>query len=60
MFNERVSFSVNEAAELIGVSRVTVYNQIAAGNLGSIKVGRRRLITRDQIEAFLRERTDDA
>ena len=53
---ERIAFSMAEAADLLGVSRVTLYNQIAAGNLETVKVGRRRLITREQIDAFLRHR----
>lgn len=36
--------SVDEAADLAGIGRSLLYDQIAAGRLRSIKCGRRRLI----------------
>jgi excisionase family DNA binding protein len=50
---ERLAFSVEETAETLGVSRDVLYDELRAGKLGSIKVGRRRLITRNQLEAYL-------
>lgn len=38
------NLSIREACEAIGVSRRTIYNLIAAGKLGTIKVGKRRLV----------------
>jgi excisionase family DNA binding protein len=43
------------AAELL-VSPRTVERLIREGTLGSVKVGRRRLIRREQLEAFLDHR----
>jgi excisionase family DNA binding protein len=37
-------YSVTEAAELLRVGRSTVYQEVAAGRLRSLKVGRRRLV----------------
>jgi len=37
-------YSVDEAARALGVGRSAVYNELAAGRLRSLKVGRRRLI----------------
>jgi excisionase family DNA binding protein len=50
---ERLAYSVNEAADLTGLSRDLLYDQMRRGNLTSIKVGRRRLITRHHLQQFL-------
>jgi len=50
---ERLAYSVDEAAHLTGLSRDLLYDQMRFGNLDSIKVGRRRLITRQHLERFL-------
>jgi excisionase family DNA binding protein len=41
------------AARLTGLSRDLLYDQMRRGNLSYIKVGRRRLITRQHLEQFL-------
>ena len=50
---ERLAYSVDEAAALTGLSRELLYDQMRAGKLAYIKVGRRRIITRQHLEAFL-------
>ncbi len=50
---ERLTYSVAEAAFITGLSRDLLYDQMRAGNLAYLKVGRRRLITRQNLEAFL-------
>jgi len=50
---ERLAYSVDEAARLTGLSRDLLYDQIRQGNLASVKVGRRRLITRQHLQQFL-------
>jgi len=50
---ERLAYSVNEAAAITGLSRDLLYDQMRAGNLAYRKVGRRRIITRQYLEAFL-------
>jgi len=47
------AFGVKEAAALIGVSRSMLYVLIKNGALRTIKLGGRRLIPRDEIEALL-------
>ena len=42
-----------EAAELLGVSRDTVYVLLRSGQLRSLKVGRARLIPVSSLEEFL-------
>jgi excisionase family DNA binding protein len=50
---DRLAYSVNEAARLIGLSRDLLYDEMRRGNLDYRKVGRRRLITRQHLEQFL-------
>ena len=50
---ERVAYSVGEAAFITGLSSDLLYSQMRAGKLGYLKVGRRRIITRRNLEAFL-------
>lgn len=48
------ALSPREVAELLGVSRSFVYDQIAAGRLPHLRVGARRIvIEREQLERFL-------
>lgn len=51
--SERLAYSIDEVAEATGLSGSLIYDEMNAGRLGYIKVGRRRIITRRQLEAFL-------
>jgi excisionase family DNA binding protein len=51
--HERLAYSVDEAAAITGLSRDLLYDQMRAGKLAYLKVGRRRIITRLHLEAFL-------
>lgn len=50
---ERLAYSIGEAAQLTGLSRDLLYDQMRRGNLHYVKIGRRRLITRQHLEQFL-------
>ncbi|HJY58748.1 MAG TPA: helix-turn-helix domain-containing protein [Streptosporangiaceae bacterium] len=50
---ERLAYSVDEAARLTGLSRDLLYDEMRRGNLSYVKVGRRRLITRQHLQQFL-------
>ena len=52
-FAERLAYSPDEAAELLGISRELVHDLLRNGQLGSVKAGRRRLIAKHHLEAFL-------
>ena len=52
-FAERLAYSPDEVAELLGISRELVHDLLRTGQLGSIKAGRRRLIGKRHLEAFL-------
>ena len=49
----RVAYSVDETAAMLGCSRDLIYDLLRTKRLNSIKVGRRRLIAKDQLEDFL-------
>jgi excisionase family DNA binding protein len=51
--DERLAYSVEEAAQITGLSRDLLYDQMRTGRLAYLKVGRRRIITRQHLEAFL-------
>jgi excisionase family DNA binding protein len=53
MGEPRLAFSPDETADLLGISPELVYDLIRTGQLRSRKAGRRRLISRANIEAFL-------
>jgi excisionase family DNA binding protein len=55
-FTDRLAYSVDEAAELTGLSRDLLYDQMRTGKLAYLKIGRRRIITRQHLEAFLTRR----
>jgi excisionase family DNA binding protein len=55
--DHRLAFSVDEAAEATGLSRDLLYDQMRSGKLGSLKIGRRRIITREHIAQFLAQRS---
>jgi excisionase family DNA binding protein len=52
-FAERLAYSPEEAAELLGISRELVHDLLRTGQLGSVKAGRRRLIGKHHLEEFL-------
>ncbi|MBK8210397.1 MAG: helix-turn-helix domain-containing protein [Rhodospirillales bacterium] len=51
---EPIAVSPGEAARLAGVGRTTIYGSISAGELRSIKLGKRRLIAMDALREWLR------
>jgi excisionase family DNA binding protein len=52
-FAERLAYSPDEAAELLGISTELVHDLLRTGQLGSVKAGRRRLIAKHHLDAFL-------
>jgi excisionase family DNA binding protein len=50
---ERLAYSIDEAAEITGLSRDLLYDEMRTGRLAYLKVGRRRIITRQHLDAFL-------
>ena len=52
--NERIALRIRDAATISGLSRSTLYELLKAGKLRAVKIGGRRLILRDSLEALLR------
>jgi excisionase family DNA binding protein len=50
---ERRAYGIKQTADLIGVSRSTLYLLMKNGALRTIKLGGRRLVPSDAIEALL-------
>ncbi len=53
MANDKLAYSVDEAAELLGIGRTLAYELIREKRLVSLKLGNRRLIARADLEAFV-------
>ena len=53
LLEQRLAYSVDEAAAVTGLSRDLLYDQMRTGKLGYLKVGRRRIITREHLAEFL-------
>ncbi len=50
----RLSLTVNEAAERIGVKRTTMYKLIRDGEIDSFKIGRLRKIRPSACDAYIK------
>jgi excisionase family DNA binding protein len=51
--NVRGLYTVTEAAHLLGVGRSTMYELVRRGDVSSLRLGRKVLITRSTLEALL-------
>lgn len=47
---ERIAFSPDEVAQLLGLSRATIYNLMSRGQLRYTTIGNRRRIHRSEVE----------
>jgi len=50
VLKEKEFLSIAETCNLLGASRMTIYRQIKKGNIKTIKLGRRVIIKRSEIE----------
>ena len=50
---KRMTVTVEEAAELLGIGRSTAYLAVKSGDLPTIRLGRRLLVPRVQIDRML-------
>jgi excisionase family DNA binding protein len=58
---DRLVYSVEEAAKILGISRTFMFQLITTGQIDSFKIGSRRKIHRDAINRYLdRLRTEQA
>lgn len=52
-YRSRALFFVEDIQKITGFSRATVWNWLASGELPSHNIGKRRVIRRDDLAAFL-------
>jgi excisionase family DNA binding protein len=50
---DKLAYRIDEAVEITGLGRTTLYREIANGRLEVVKVGARTLITRAALEAYI-------
>jgi len=59
-FSEARFVTVNEVADLLRVSRMTVYRLIRSKELSAVRVGRGIRVREDEIHRYLNERYTEA
>jgi excisionase family DNA binding protein len=50
---ERLLYPLAEAAQLLGIGRTLLYEELAGGRIEAVSVGRRRLIPRDALDEYI-------
>ena len=48
-----ITLSISSTAMILGIGRSSTYGLINTGNLKTIKIGRRRLVTVDSLRSFV-------
>ena len=56
---ERLTYSVEEAAELLGISRAFAYECVSRGDIPHLRIGRRILIPKSALHKFVEGATRD-
>lgn len=54
----RMLYPVTDAAEVLGIGRSTLYELIASGELHTLKIGRRTLLSEDELRRYVRALED--
>ena len=57
---DRLTFTVTEVAELLGISRTTAYECVRRGEIPSLTLGRRLVVSRAALDALLNTSINDA
>ena len=55
---DRLTYTVVEAAELLGISRTSAYECVRRGEIPSITLGRRVVVSRVALQRLLESTTD--
>jgi excisionase family DNA binding protein len=50
--------SIDDAAIALGIGRTQTYELVMSGKIASVKIGRRRLIVRSELESFVQRLSD--
>jgi excisionase family DNA binding protein len=59
-FTEARLLTVNEVADLLRVSRMTIYRMIRQGDMAAIRVGRNYRLREEDVHSYLTERYTEA
>ena len=51
--NEKLTLSVEEMGELLGVSRLVAYNLVHRADFPTLRIGKRILVPKKQLEAWM-------
>jgi excisionase family DNA binding protein len=51
--NRRLLYSIEEAAQLLGIGRTFMFELVATGQIASLKIGRRRKIPSSVLDAYV-------
>lgn len=54
---EKITYSVQEAAELLGISKSYAYQLVKEKKLPILNLGRRKVIPKAMLEAWIKENT---
>lgn len=54
----KLVYSVDECADLLGIGRSLAWQMVRQGQLGSFKIGHRRLVAWQDLEAFIANRRE--
>ena len=50
---ERLTFTIDETARLLGIGRQLAYDRVKTGEIPAIKIGRRLLVPRSALQKLL-------
>lgn len=53
ILSQKLSYSIEEAAQAIGIGRTKLYELIGQHRLSTFKIGARTLIRRDELEGLI-------
>jgi excisionase family DNA binding protein len=56
----RLLLTYEEAAEILGIGRTTLYKQVWAGRITPVRIGRSVRFTRAELDAYVSSLVDDA
>ena len=55
---ERLTYSVSEAAEMLGISRSYAYELVKEKRIPVLEVGRRRVIPKEMLDNWIKNNTE--
>lgn len=58
-FGQKLTCSIKDAGEILGLGRTTIYGLMQAGALETFSIGRRRLVTIASIKSLVESKTND-